>query len=355
VSLCQRQLDRPGQWAVCLCQCVLPSWLAPIANQALGFDNFNAETGVDTTKHIFEDTGNTIVYDHVLKFLLKDTAHEGWDWNADSLASLKHLETDGVLQDLHIEGQHVTSKDMYLRYQFTNLQKLSTLYNDIASTVETEESYKEEDSQNICQCSQLQEVVTQSLCRNSKQLARPEYSLSARVVCEGLWQLPCTTAGVTLLLDELRKLDPLFLSQTELLYLVLLIFEYEISYTASGGFTTLHRITDSEQAQVSAARSGLLPGNQHTAQTDATVPQQLAREHRLAPAPRPHAGPGARALDAARRILPFAHAGAGAHVSGHAARRQLDRAREHGTRRRHLPRAEDARGEPTPRVTVLFR
>jgi hypothetical protein len=40
-----------------------------------------------------------------------------------------------------------------------------------------------------------------------------------------------------------------FLSQDELLYLVLLIFQYEISYTASGGFTTLHRIRDPEQAQ----------------------------------------------------------------------------------------------------------
>jgi hypothetical protein len=153
VSRCQRQLDSPGQWAVCLCQCVLPCRLAPLANQALGFDNEVAETGVDTTKRIFEDAGNTNVYDHVLKFLLKDTAHEGWDWNADSLASLKQLETHGVLQDLHIEGQHVTTKAMYQRYQFTNLQKLSTLYDDIASTVETEESYKEEDSRNICQCS----------------------------------------------------------------------------------------------------------------------------------------------------------------------------------------------------------
>ena len=249
MSRCQRQLDSPGQWAVCLCQCVLPSRLAPLANPALGFDIEVAETGVDTTKRIFEDTGNTNVYDHVLKFLLKDTAHEGWDWNADSLASLKQLETHGVLQDLHIEGQHVTTKAMYQRYQFTNLQKLSTLYDDIASTVETEESYKEEDSRNICQCSQLQEVSTQSLCRNRKRLARPEYSLSTRVVCEGLWQLPCTVAGVTLLLDERRKLDPLFLSQTEFLYLVLLIFEYQILYTASGGFTTLHRITDAEQAQ----------------------------------------------------------------------------------------------------------
>jgi CO/xanthine dehydrogenase Mo-binding subunit len=28
-----------------------------------------------------------------------------------------------------------------------------------------------------------------------------------------------------------------------------LIFEYEISYMASSGFSTLHRITDTEQAQ----------------------------------------------------------------------------------------------------------
>ena len=37
-------------------------------------------------------------------------------------------------------------------------------------------------------------------------------------------------------------MDTPFLTQDELLYLVLLIFQYEISYTASGGFTTLHRL-----------------------------------------------------------------------------------------------------------------
>ena len=65
---------------------------------------------------------------------------------------------------------------------------------------ETQESYTKEDSRNICQCSQLQEVTTPSLCRNRKRLNRPEYSLSARVLREGLRLLPCTAAGVTALL-----------------------------------------------------------------------------------------------------------------------------------------------------------
>ena len=77
-----------------------------------------------------------------------------------SLASLKQLETDGVLEDLHIFSKHVTPKDMYPRYKFTNLQKLFALYEEISSTVETEESYTKEDSRNICQCLQLQEVTT---------------------------------------------------------------------------------------------------------------------------------------------------------------------------------------------------
>ena len=41
-----------------------------------------------------------------------------------------------------------------------------------------------------------------------------------------------------------------FLRQKELLYLVLLIFQYEIRYTASGGYTTLHRLRDPASAQV---------------------------------------------------------------------------------------------------------
>jgi hypothetical protein len=58
------------------------------------------------------------------------------------------------------------------------------------------------------------------MCRNHKRLHRPDYSLSACVLCEGLRLLPCTTADVMLLLDDRRTIDPLFLSQEELLYLV---------------------------------------------------------------------------------------------------------------------------------------
>jgi hypothetical protein len=46
-----------------------------------------------------------------------------------------------------------------------------------------------------------------------------------------------------------KTVETPFLTQDELLYLVLLIFEYEISYTVSGGYTTLHRLRDQEQAQ----------------------------------------------------------------------------------------------------------
>ena len=61
--------------------------------------------------------------------------------------------------------------------------------------------------------------------------------------------LPCGNEDVLTLLDRRQALEPPYLTQDELLYLVLLIFDYEISYTASGGYTTLHKLRDPEQAQ----------------------------------------------------------------------------------------------------------
>jgi hypothetical protein len=98
-------------------------------------------------------------------------------------------------------------------------------------------------------CSKDEEARHPSLCLHRRRLAKPEYSLTAKINCAGLRLLPCGAAKVTTLLDERNWMDTPFLTQDEMLYLTLLIFEYEISYTSSGGFTTLHRIKEPELAQ----------------------------------------------------------------------------------------------------------
>jgi hypothetical protein len=88
VRRCQRRLERPGEWTVGLYQFVWLTGLAPLFQPNFEVRQWSSRDGCGhhhwCTKRIFEDAGNTSIYDHVLEFLLKDTAREGWDWNANS-------------------------------------------------------------------------------------------------------------------------------------------------------------------------------------------------------------------------------------------------------------------------------
>jgi len=126
------------------------------------------------------------------------------------------------------------------------------MYVSTAAATPTLDSYTKQDSQGspqFCACSQTHCDKLKSLRDNHRRLSRPEYSLASKVNCQDLRQLPCTAQGVTQLLDDRAWMDTPFLTQDELLYLVLLVFQYEISFTASGGFTMLHRLRDPEREQ----------------------------------------------------------------------------------------------------------
>jgi hypothetical protein len=203
-------------------------------------------------ERIFADAGNSSVYEQVLQFLVKGTSKEGSAWSAESALSLQELETAQVLRNMHIFQRDVQPKDMYQRLEYVHLDQLPELYLRTAAATPTLDSYTEQDAQGapqFCACSQAQRDKLKSLCDHRRRLRRPEYSLASKVRCQDLRQLPCTAQGVTQLLDDRAWMDTPFLTQDELLYLVLLVFQYEISYTASGGFTTLHRLRDPERAQ----------------------------------------------------------------------------------------------------------
>ena len=218
-------------------------------NPALDFDVGAAETGIGTTQRIFADAGNTSVYEQVLKFLVEGTRKAGAEWSAQTSVMLEDLKDAGVLRDMHTldKGDNVPPKDMYPLYEYVNLQKLPELY--LATLKQFTYDTYTRDAGGFCDCSAKQREKLGSLCDNRRRLQQPEYSLVNKVRCEDLRQLPCTAQGATRLLDERRWMDRPFLTQQELLYLVLLVFQYEISFTASGGYTTLHRLRDPESAQ----------------------------------------------------------------------------------------------------------
>jgi len=219
-------------------------------NTALKFDVQAQATSIDTTQRIFADAGDSSVYEQVLQFLVKDTTRAGQPWTAEYPVTLQELETAGVLENMHIYEKLVAPGDMYPRFRYANLAKLGDLYKQTQiAAAHTLATYTLEDTEQRCKCTKEQQDKLKSLCEHRRLLRKPEYSLLSKVRCQDLRLLPCKALGVERLLDDRRWMDTPFLTQDELLYLVLLIFQYEISYTASGGFTTLHRLRDPEQAQ----------------------------------------------------------------------------------------------------------
>jgi hypothetical protein len=216
-------------------------------NPALSFDVGAAQTVVQNTNSMFTDAGSTSIHARVLRFLVQGTKLSASQWTENTLMTLKQLAEEGVLTDMHVFNEKVKPTHMYPRYVYSNLKKLlPQLYDNITNFKPTLDSYTLADETKSCECVRDKE---QAFCDHRRLLREPEYSLSAKVLCAGLRELPCSAAGVLRLLDGRSTMNTPFLTQDELLYLVLLIFEYEISYTASGGFTTLHRIKDPNEAQ----------------------------------------------------------------------------------------------------------
>lgn len=346
-------------------------------NTALNFDVQAQTTSIDTTQRIFADAGNSSVYEQVLQFLVKGTTRAGKPWTAEYPVTLQELETAGVLENMHIYEKLVAPGDMYPRFRYANLAKLDILYRQTQQTQieHTLATYTLDDTQQRCKCTKEQQDKLKTLCEHRLLLRKPEYSLLNKVRCQDLRLLPCKAQGVERLLDDRRWMDTPFLAQDELLYLVLLIFQYEISYTASGGFTTLHRLRDPEQAQfvdelfgdtlpendqlslhearqfneylerhdagttASADGARLLPGDEQAPPAAAPVPRRAARADRVGAAERPHAHAPAAERDAAGRLLPGAHGARRRDLPRHALRHQLDDGRPHLARARHLQRA----------------
>jgi hypothetical protein len=186
----------------------------------------------------------------VFAFLIEGTRRRPDAWRELTPVTLHELEADGVLKNMHILNNLVTPTDRYPRYTYVRLHDLPQLYDNTVKTRRDMkfETYTSDDLNNLCQCTDEQLATLTDLCKNRRLLKKPEYSLSSKIQCKALRSVQCDAEGVTELLDQRRQMRTPYLTQEELLYIILLIFQYEISYTSSGGFTTLHRI-DPEQAQ----------------------------------------------------------------------------------------------------------
>jgi hypothetical protein len=145
--------------------------------------------------------------------------------------------------------------DRYAKYKYVNLEtKLPGLYRNLGQSATPKyPEYLDDALRDTCRCSATEAAQhAEELCSSRRRLRTPEYSRQGtgkNVRCRDLRVLPCSAERVEALIDLRMGLHPPFLAEDELLYLVLLIFEYEISYTASGGFTPLHQVLDPRQAQ----------------------------------------------------------------------------------------------------------
>jgi hypothetical protein len=143
-------------------------------NPALGFEVGAANTGIGSTQRIFEDAGSSSVYEQVLQFLVKGTAKEGTAWSAQFAVTLGELEAAKVLENMHIFANVVAPKDMYPRFEYTNLANLPQFYEKISAASPTLETYTASDAQQLCACTEAQRNKLISLCYNRLRLRKPE-------------------------------------------------------------------------------------------------------------------------------------------------------------------------------------
>ena len=99
--------------------------------------------------------------------------------------------------------------------------KLAEFYESITDPLDLD-SYTTDTAtdQTFCKCTEEENQA--GLHCNRRRLREPEYSLTAKVKCEGLRLLPCDAEGVTQLLDKRRNMPMQFLRKDELLYLLLI-------------------------------------------------------------------------------------------------------------------------------------
>ena len=155
--------------------------------------------------------------------MLHETKAE-WQWTAETTLSLELLEQAQVIQNvLEFNNQEVQLREMYPMYEYINLQgdKLEKFYDSIKDPPDLD-SYTTDTAtdQTFCKCTEEENQA--GLHCNRRRLREPEYSLTAKVKCEGLRLLPCDAEGVTQLLDKRRNMPMQFLRKDELLYLLLI-------------------------------------------------------------------------------------------------------------------------------------
>jgi hypothetical protein len=226
--------------------------------------------GVDHTSPggyltMLTESRNISIYTKVLDFL----TNKKIVWNLDTpTISVLELLTSGVLENLHDNIlDPVVPSEVIPRYDYTqlNAKPMLELYRSFHNVMFSAERYLRPASE-TCSCPSRPSQT----CRR---LETPEYSLSVPTRCADVKVLPCTPA-VLYLLDERApatdqcvkdKLPCQFLLQDELLYLILLILDKEITYTASGGFMSLHKIrTRAASLAVEALFTDTLPDNVQT-------------------------------------------------------------------------------------------
>jgi hypothetical protein len=216
----------------------------------------------DATQQIFAAADSSSIYKQVVDFLVSDTQVQAikstWNWDDDNSFSFhfQELLAENILEDVLTDlAKQVRLTDRYAKYSYVKLHSsnMDLLQEKILKRQETASTYLESTAPGICACTTQQGNSGNNFCDTRRTLRVPEYSRHAglegqRMECGDLKALPCSDY-VRTLIDLRKDLHPPFLSQDEMLYLVLLILQYEISYTATGGFTPLHKVNDPQQAQ----------------------------------------------------------------------------------------------------------
>jgi hypothetical protein len=192
------------------------------------------------------ESKNVSIYKQVLDYLT--SGNIDWDFENPTM-SLQALLDAKVIEDLQTNVlTEVTPNDVFPMYDYVKLRssEMLGLYRSFTESRFSENEYLYDTTMSAnCKCAASKE-------QECRRLRKPEYSLHTPMRCSFSNVLPCSDP-VRYLLDERAPEDNKcvdekkpcqFLQQQELLYLVLLILDKEITNTVSGGFMALHKIRE---------------------------------------------------------------------------------------------------------------
>jgi hypothetical protein len=197
------------------------------------------------------DSKNVSIYKQVLDYLTSGKIN--WDFENPTI-TLQTLLDAKVVEDLQKNVlTEVTPNDVFPMYDYVRLRpsEMLSFYRSFTESTFSEDDYLYDNTMSAnCKCAESKD-------QECRRLRKPEYSLHTPMRCSFSNVLPCSDP-VRYLLDERAPEDNKcvdekkpcqFLQQQELLYLVLLILDKEITNTVSGGFMALHKIREPDASR----------------------------------------------------------------------------------------------------------